>query len=308
YQSDRGIYTTGLQASLYGKVLDVDVKQTEDKSVVVDINGRVDLADVKAWSQQAALAFTTGETDFSAQIKVVAKGGRGGESEFTVKSDSVGIVIDLPAPYKKAAEQKHPFWLKLPIAKEKPLLRMGLEDTVELQLSLNAGTVESGLVLLDKAENTLHEKEFMVVVGAIDHFDYDQWQQVLQRYLEEDESMLAARRGQDNESVAAEKAGLSIKVRDLLLKDFSGFNQRYQNSKVNLQRWQDAWLLSVNNDSIRGELFIPNDMSAASPLIAKLQRLTLPENSVAEGMDSTDLDTIGQINLDADIQNLFILY
>jgi uncharacterized protein (TIGR02099 family) len=306
YQSDKGIYSTGLHANLYDKAFVIDVKQIENKSVLVDINGRVDLSNVKAWSGLAALAFTTGETDFAAQIKVSPHDG----GEFTVKSDLAGVIIDLPAPYKKSAKEERAFWLTLPLVKDESLLRMGLEDNVELQLNLNRGIAESGLLLLGKSESMLHEKDFMVISGAVDYLDYDQWQPVLQRYLAASESMLAAKQLTDSPQsggqVPEDETGLSVKVRDLIVHDFSGFNQRHLHSKVNLQRWQEAWLLSVANESILGELFVPDEISVNSPLIVKLERFVLPKMSVEKGISSIGLDSIGPVNLDADIQNLFI--
>ncbi|ARN72974.1 YhdP family protein [Oceanicoccus sagamiensis] len=294
YSSERGMYSPGLNALLYNKPFTVTVEQDAEQGVLVDFAGRVDMADILDWSQQPALSFASGETNMAAQVKVSPKG----ESQFTVSSDLVGVAITLPEPYNKTAEQPRDYWLKLPLLGEKPLLRMGMVDIAELQLRLDQGRVESGLVILDKMKNTRHEEGFLVVTGAVDHFVLDEWQQVLTQYTEAAEALAATPAPGDQE--AAE--GLSIKVRELLVEKFSGFDQRYENTTVGLQRWQDAWWLQVSNDIMAGELFIADDQT--TPLIAKLRRLRLPESSVEEDLGSSSFESMRELNLDFSVDQL----
>jgi len=296
YSSQQGFYSPGLNANLYNKPFVVKVGTDEDSGVLVDFAGRADIRDVLNWSQQPALAFARGETDIVAQIVVNGKDG----SEFTAASNLLGVEINLPEPYAKQADDKREFWLKLPLTGDKPLLRMGVVDIAELQLRLDKGQVESGLAILDGAKNIQHQPDFLVVTGAVDNFVLDEWQKVLAQYNEASLQL----HNQKADSSEEKEQGLRIKVRELLIEDFSGFDQRYENSTVGLQRWQDAWWLTASNSIFSGELFIADD--AALPLITRLQWLKLPKSSVSDDLSPSDFDSLRKLNLDFSVEQLFL--
>ncbi len=300
YSSEKGVYSEGLTAKLYNKPFEIGVGQDQEQSVLVDFSGRVDMLDVLDWSQQAALSFAHGETDMTAQVKVNKNGG----SLFTVSSNLLGVDIGLPEPYTKSANDARDYWLKLPLGGEKPLLQMGMLDIAQLQLRLHQGQVESGLIMLDEKKNTRHEEGFLVVTGAVNNFILDEWQQVLTQYNEANQALIKASETDADPATTEASEVLSIKVRDLLVENFSGFDQQYQNSMVGLQRWQDAWWLKVSNDVMAGELFIADDTNA--PLIAKLQRLKLPESSVSDDLSTSNFESLKDLNLDFSAQQLFL--
>ena len=293
YSSQQGIYSSGLQANLYNKPFVIGVGQDEEKSVLVDFSGRADMRNVLDWSQQAVLSFATGETDITAQVKVNPTAG----SQFTMSSNLLGVDIGLPAPYKKSADSQREFWLKLPLGVEQPLLRMGMVDVADLQLRLDKGQLKSGVVILADAKNTRHETGFLVVTGSVDHFMLNEWQQVLGDYNKAN-TVLQQTKGESSDEA------LSIKVRELLVEDFSGFEQNYKNSIVDLQRRQDAWWLTAKNDFLAGELFIADDMD--SPLVANLRYIKLPEFSVSDDLSRSSLESLREQNLDFSVEQLFL--
>jgi len=293
YSSQQGIYSSVLHANLYNKPLVIDVGQDEQKSLLINFSGRADMHDVMDWSQQAVLSFATGETDIAAQIKVDPTG----ESEFTLSSSLLGVDIDWPAPYKKSADSKSEFWLKLPLGVDQSLLRMGIVDVADMQLRFDKGQLESGLVILADANNTQHEAGFLVVTGSIDHFILSEWQQVFANY---NKANAVLQQTKDDNTEQA----LSIKVRELLIENFSGFEQTHKNSMVSFQRWQDAWWLTVENNFLAGEFFIADD--SHSPLKAKLRYIKLPESSVSGGLSSVSLESLREQNLDFSVEQLFL--
>ena len=101
YNSIEGIRSPNLKAHFYQKPVVVNVLQKADKATQIDMNGRIDMRDVQAWSGQPALDFTEGETDFEATINIRPNT----ISDLSIRAHLVGVAIDLPAPYGKAKKQ-----------------------------------------------------------------------------------------------------------------------------------------------------------------------------------------------------------
>lgn len=315
YTSKKGISSKGLSATLFDKPLAVIVNQNDNQDVLVDINGRMDISDVGRWSQQAALGFLSGETEFEARIAVVAEG----ESEFTVSSNLLGIDIDLPEPFNKPAIEVQPFWLKLPISNDEPLLRMGVADLMEMQIKFDKGVAESGLMIISNADNKVHEKNQFVVTGELDHFTYEEWQPLLQRYQQYEDALLDAVEdvvgdvadnliGDEDEASTldeVETTGMSVKVRDIRLKSFVGFDQQYENSIVSVERQLQAWLISASNARLEGDLIVADDDSV--PLKALLKRLVLDESSSEESVAvDNPVSPFENFNLDLSVAQVYL--
>ncbi len=314
YHSDSGITSKGIKATLYNKPVVVKVAQSDEGAIAVDIAGRLAIKDVADWSKRPALTFVSGETDFNARVFIAAKkqetdktGGNklesansDGRNEFSVSSSLLGIAIDLPAPYDKTADTEHSFWLKLPLMENNPLLRMGLDDMAELHVRLDQGKLVSGLVIMDRSENLQHREGYLVVTGRSPYFDIDQWQPVLDRYVQETDRLAA--NGENGSTI-------EVSVRDLVLEQFRGFDQSFETSLVNIERRSAGWAISAENAVFEGELVLADDDSL--PLNIKLDRLHLAEDawvSVAddevEGESKRGLaafDPTGLNNLAADI-------
>ncbi|MGK0499873.1 MAG: hypothetical protein ACJAYG_001518, partial [Oceanicoccus sp.] len=319
YRSEDGVSSTGLAAMLYGKPISVKVAQDLEQAVSVNIEGRIDMRDVEAWSQQPAVSFAEGETNFTASINVRPNG----DSAFNLNSNLAGISVDLPAPFGKNAGSNREFWLNLPIEKQPNLLTMGLADQVELQLLLSKQGVDSGLIVVKQTplvaptEQGLptvpqHQLGYITVVGTMDDFIYDQWQPVLRRYLDADKRLAAAAasvltntttRNSEQGNAAATNKTLELKVQQVIVNQFDGFGQQYQDSLVDVVREAEGWKIIANNTVLAGSLLIPDDLE--TPLQAQLQRLSLlPTESGESEESSLDMNVFDGLKLDLAIEQL----
>ena len=267
YHSEKGIASDGIQAQLLGKPVKAKVRQRAEKAVVVDIESSVAMQDVQAWSQRPSLALSSGVAAVTAQI-VVAPDSE--ESVFTVNSDLKGVAIDLPAPYGKTAVEELPFWLTFPLGQPSALMRMGLAELLELQLLMTSEGAESGLVIVAETQDFIHEKGSISLVGELDYFNYDEWSPVLADYVEADKLMASARQEKPDQPT---EATLTFEVRDVMVRNFSGFDQEYKDSIVKVAKQVDGWWISAVNDVLAGSILIANDSSA--PLVVSLQRFNL---------------------------------
>ncbi len=222
YSSDDGVSSLGITGELYEKPLLVTVKQGQQKEVTVDLTGTVDMADVTDWSKQAALTFFPGETEFQAQVSVKPQS----TSKLTVNSDLRGVKIELPEPYAKSEMVAIPFNLELPFADSKTNLSMTLDDQAELQIGFLQGQVQSGLLTFGKKKEgefseSRHDKDFFVFNGEIDTIVFEEWQEVLERYLEADKGIRKAfkkglnsgvKKGRENVHVEGHMNGVTLEL------------------------------------------------------------------------------------------------
>lgn len=311
YSSESGIASPGIKGRLYNKPVQATVVQSKSGAVNVTVDGRLAMSDVAAWSRQPAMVFASGETDFRAVVEIAATdNSQPGDSvgQFSVSSNLEGVGIDLPAPYKKTAEQPQPFWLRLPLAGESSLLQMGLEGVAELQLQLAGAEVQSGLLILDRIHRLQHRQGYLTVAGRVENVVIDQWLPIVDKYLAEADRIVAATGKIDIAASASE--GLKLSARDLFLVDFHGFGQHFENTLVNAERQQRGWWLSADNDVVTGDVFFPDKESA--PLSAKLKRLQLPENILGDdsgegsGLSSLELTSLQGVSVDVAIGKLLM--
>ncbi len=339
YSHTQGVSSPGIKAELFNKALTAKVSQSEEAGVLVDLSGSVSMQDVQVWSRQPALTFTQGETEFLAQVKVSPDKG----SEFSVLSDLSGVEIDLPLPFAKTAAAERRFQLRLPIGDERPVLTMTLAEQAQLELVLEAGSVSSGLVVLGDALNRRHETGLLTVVGAVEHFILDQWQPVLKRYQQAEQqlqkqldangqgepvsplesALISAVDTAENITNTEKDSGLKIKLRDMRINTFTGFDQTFENTLVNALRRDDSWWLSFSNEQLQGELTSSDD--ATKPLALDLDYLKLsgasasPEETAEEAGEETlaeatgkteeaplDIGRFADLKLDIVIDQLFL--
>lgn len=298
YHSSSGIFSNSMTALFYGKPLRTTVKQDEDKVLVIDIAGDIDMKDIEIWSRQPALSFFSGATKFDARITVDKKTG----SKFTVNSNLQGVEISLPEPYGKPATEAINFALNLPINTKLPLLTMVLYEQAELQLAFDQGQARSGVLHFKnnqdyRASEFAHDLGFISVTGEVESAVLTQWQLVLEDYFLAQKQLLkltankvkrlddAAEKADVQVKVAptdlaqkigvlekTEQIGLEIKLRDLGINQFEMLSQKYKRTRISgrhqllaeksdgfsLMGEVQGWQFSADNDVFTGDLFLPD--------------------------------------------------
>ena len=300
YNSASGIHSSGIKAQLYNKPATVKLAQSAAGAITADISGRVSMRDVETWSRQPALTFFSGETDFNARVFIAEKQADiidsesvdsepvdrervDKRSEFSVNSNLLGVSIDLPEPYRKTADMETTFHLTMPLTTEQPVLKMTLKEMAQLQLSLDQGVLQSGLVILGNSDNYQHHHGELVVTGQLDYFNIDQWWPVLDQYLEAaNQSAVAGETSVVDEDTAA----MNVSVRGLSLAKFEGFGRHFETTMVDAQKLSSAWKINVENSVLDGEFILSDDHSL--PLIGTLERLSLPGDALQYGQSENN--------------------
>ena len=325
YTSTGGISSSGITGELYKKPLSITVEQDEVEGISVDISGNIAMEDVAQWSRQPALTFFSGTTQFNARVGVKPLG----SSALNIYSDLRGINIDLPEPYGKSASAVIPFSLELPLSSSETRLAMSLDRQAELQIGFQRGTVKSGLLTVGSKKvrsfsESRHDDGFFVINGELDSLIVDEWQSVLERYLETDERL--KKTSQENRDPASrssnETNGLDIRLRDLNVGEIdglqafgnigiSGERQRALTDDIesNLAGHHNGWFFSAQNSRFEGNVFIPDESfllsgtSATSekPLLVHFTRLLVPPDSDGKNETRSVFDPSNLHSFSADV-------
>src|SRR5690606_2337033 len=98
YHSGGGLSSSGLTGKLFGRPVNARFKAGEDGVLELSGSGRIAAADLRGWLDQPLLDFASGDAAFRASLRL------GHPLELRVDSDLKGIALELPPPYRKAAD------------------------------------------------------------------------------------------------------------------------------------------------------------------------------------------------------------
>ncbi|MBL4828062.1 MAG: TIGR02099 family protein [Spongiibacteraceae bacterium] len=298
FSSKRGLVSSGLSAQFYGKPLHIGIASEDQKSTSIDIQGRIDMADVASWSQQPAMTFVSGEMDFSAKIQVEAKA----QGYFSIQSDLVGVNIDLPEPFNKTNTKEQPFNLSFPLNRDETMLRIAFKDSAQLQLQLKKNALSSALLTIetDTAAGTQintveHEVGFFTITGNGPKIQLNEWSQVVDRYLQAAQKL---------KTHSSSTTNISIQVKDLSLAGVNAFNRDFDQTLITAQRRKQTWWLAISNSMLSGEIIIPDDKKNAYAI--DLQRLYFPESTGEDNKGLSSVKPESLPNVDVNIADLAI--
>lgn len=185
----------------------------------------------------------------------------GGGLTLAMRSDLVGVRSDLPAPLRKAADERAPLQLALDFGSPDTILVTGsLRDDLAWQLRLAAAgqrwQLERGGVVAGGGRPALPAEPGLVVSGRTSRLVLEDW--------------LALGGDTDGPGLLDKLRRIDAEVQDLDL-----FGQHFEELRIGLEREADEWRARAKGRRLAGRLRMPLDFSPASPWRLNLQRLWL---------------------------------
>lgn len=264
--AEKGLHADALKSKWFGKSITTTVATANDGAITIDTQGDINAVDLKQWLGQTLFDFTSGEIPFKSTLRLA-----NGSTTVQVESDLQGLVIDLPPPYRKSAEQSLPFALTMALDEE-PNLTATLSDWADLRLrwerpergsmQLDAGVVRLGL----KGKTSLRSGQF-IITGAVDAADLSEWR-----------AAMDAHPSAISNEQATEGNSLAVNIREMQFGNAQVAGQELRNLTVSGRRDNAAWTAQVHAEQVAGTLTIPDD--SASPWRAQLNYLRLPAASL----------------------------
>lgn len=262
YRHETGLRADALKAKWFGKPVAIKVATAADGAIDIDAQGRIAMVDLKQWLQQPLFDFASGETPFQSRLHIA-----NGATALQVAADLRGVAIDLPPPYRKAAEQSLPLAVTMELDAE-PNLTATLSDWADLRLRWNrteAGGMQlaAGVVRLgQRGKSATHDGQ-LIVTGAVGATDLGEWRSVLHAHP----AALSSETSTEDQRIA-------VQIRELQFDTARIGAQTLHNLNVSGRRDSAAWTLQARAEQVAGTFTLPDD--AAQPWRAQLNYLRLP--------------------------------
>lgn len=291
YHSDKGLYSSGIGADFFGFKQSLQLSQSDQGVVVLDMEGQISAQAVGEWTKQPALVFLDGVTQAKTQLFIQAE-----KSYLDIQSDLVGVSIDLPAPFGKAKQQESSLSVHLPVGRKDPLLEIDYADLLGLKLQLQGYQFERGLLWVGDPVAPMPKPNTLLVVGELEALELEGFESILARYTTEQQRLSR------DAPVSAEDA-VKLVVRNLHVEQLDAYGMTLENNLLDVERVQEGWQVSIVNQLVDGAILFPDDDGVPH---LQLQRLHL-STGLGDGLPTIDprklMDlevTLGQLYLDAE--------
>ncbi|WP_386363749.1 YhdP family protein [Stutzerimonas tarimensis] len=222
----------------------------------------------------------------------------GSDSELQVDSSLIGLVIELPAPFGKAAGVRRDSSLRISLGGEERLYGFQHARLAAVAFASAPGDWRGGRgeLRLGASNADLPVQPGWRVRGRLAEFDWNAWQ-----------AIVGAGSAGDAEPLG-EAADL---LRDLQIGigRFEGFGARVEDLAVSLARQGPAWKAELSSQAVEGSILRPD--AAGEPMQVELRRLRLspavtPEpGSVPASDPLADVDPTTLPALDLSIESLW---
>ena len=272
YRSATGFSASEFSGTLWGQALLATVSQGAEggglAELDIEIKGRVEADSIRDWLQLESFKLAElaqGSTLANAHILVPPGAG----ARLEVSSDLQGVVLDLPPPWGKAAQESRSMFLQQPLGKPPRRLLVDLERDLSLALMFGEDGYTGGSLGFSSSPPTEEPGRFLLG-GEVKLLDWEQCSAFLDTYVLD---------GEDQSG-----AGLLLGVRDLTIEEAQIFGQTFEQVRLDVTRQADSWKVLAELGWLKGSVVIADDLASAT---VKLDTLDLAglKQSLASRLD-----------------------
>ena len=264
-----------IQGELFNKPLQfslASVPTTKQQSIVrAHFTNNIAIADLEEWLKipfsKMAKGSTNveGELDFSLQAPLVIR----------LRSNLLGISIDLPEAYGKKNDEKREFSANITVQPKQPL-----------RMQLNYADLLGAALILDKRNESFN------LVGANLHFGggLPEWPASSGIYISGEfdkldwDKIKSYMTQSTNTSFASNFSHLPLKEIDITTNNLTIAGQHLNQVHLQVIPSQRTWKIAVISPSVVGQLQIPMTMTKQSIITAQFQKLSL--HSLAQSQNT----------------------
>ena len=276
--SDKGISSPGIDADLWGYPLAIQLEnhiQQDINYLSIEGQGRTNMEAVANWLGRPEMLFTSGETDFLAEIQIPLQErqvkqtdiNNEARNDFTlnVTSDLTGIDINLPPPFSKKAIDQLPLHVLLSINNSQKKYDIRLGEWSQLLLEQEDSQL-TGALLRYQREATKIEKGKFLITGYLETFVPEQWRNVIVDYDRHRQALDGLQQSDGAPTTIDMELDWSFGAVQL---NETVFEKIY----LNAHRKTDHWQIDVNSTHIAGTTALFDDQR---PIRVELEKLHWP--------------------------------
>lgn len=251
-------------------------------STEIDVRGLMPLERLIQWGAIAEPLPVSGSLPYRLRILL-----DGEDSQLRIDSSLLGVKVDLPAPLGKAANQEsYADWRMTLVGKERRYW-FDYADQVSLSLAATPDNILAGRAQLRLGGGLarLPTQEGMYISGRLNTLDFEQWQQVMQRY-----------------TLPEQSSAQLLKSVQLDIRKFSGFGLSVDQLNVDFRPQPAGWQLLLDSQKLKGQI---KDPGTNQPLRVHLAHLYLPASvdsaePEVDALAGFDMRSIPALNIQLD--------
>ena len=268
YDSQRGLSAKKITGQFLGQAFSghIDAQgRAGQLSTHIDVQGLMPVERLTQWAQITQPVPVSGNLPYRLRVLL-----EGEDSQLRIDSSLLGVKVDLPAPFGKAAEQQSYADWRMTLAGAERRYWFDYADQLSLNLAAAPDNILAGRaqVRVGGGLAGLPTQAGLQLRGRLKQFDLADWQQLLQRYPVPEQD--------------AQKLLTSAK---LDVRRFNGLGIVVDNLQVELHPQTAGWQLALDSAQLKGQIIEHGDNK---PLQVHFAHLNLPK-ALADADPERDL-------------------
>ena len=293
--TDNSVSANQLKASFYNEPATVNIRTlhiNKQRITQFNVDTKIHLSDVKNYFSIKDYGFITGLAPLQAILDIPAKG----ENHLHVKSNLSGVVINLPEPYYKNKDIRHPLQIDGYFSSNAaPIVTINYPNLFMASLAYSK---TAGKLMFSRANihfglghSKLPTQPGIFIDGSLNNFSWSKWEKVLLPYLQLEVPV-------KNKNVVKNTV---LKQINLKINNLTAFSQHLLRVALLIIPKFDSWMVAIDSNKISGKLTIPLDYKHKTTIgYFKLLSLAFPKLKYTKPTDNWDPDSMVPINISAD--------
>jgi uncharacterized protein (TIGR02099 family) len=261
--------------------------------VLIDFEGKTSIEKLRDWTELTLLHLASGEFDYTASL-ISPFGEQAPDGSLRAESDLYGTEIQIPAPLLKLPEERVPFKYQSDFTDDGMKVRVDYANGFNAVLGMKTTIIERGSLIFGSARAKLPWEPGVEVHGALEKLDVNEWMRTYDRFTGGFEKSTYASFDEELESV--------IRLLELDVGMFTVEDIHFEDSKLRINRIEQAWKVDLVNPSLSGNVKFYDDENIPIDVMVDYLRLisepgeTDYEDPLAELTVSDLVPMIVQIN------------
>ena len=264
FDLDQGLSGKNISTVAFGKPVTAEIfaegKPGQMQTRVV-AKGQIALKSLTDWLQFKQPLPVSGELPYQLQVSL------GRDNQLSVDSSLKGLLIDLPAPFGKAASDTRTSQFRMNLGGSERRVDATYDGLASLAMAAPAGKTEQvrGELVLGGGAAQLPGSQGLRVRGKLAEVNLDDWQSKASSYTGDDPGGSARQ---------------ILRGVDLSVDKIKAYNFELNQAVVRLDRNADNWGLRLDSQEVIGNARIPD--AKAAPIVVDLPTLRLPPADPAD--------------------------
>ncbi len=270
-----GLLSAPMHAELFGKPVTLRAtsrsKEKRENFTEVLLQGHLPIEKVLDFFHAPTYGIISGSTDLNVLLSLQGIKSKLPDS-LRIRSDLVGIQIDLPEPFAKKPQAQQRFLMDVLLSQgERQVINLVMANrfaaAIELKKQQQGIQLTNAHLSFAKTKTKVLKNSEILVDGHLDKLDLSPWIHLYKKH---------AKYMKTQSPNYVERLRVNTNIGRLLWA-----NRVFRDINVKAQKQKSAWLLSVNNRHIKGDIAYP--LSAKGSVVFNFSRLHLKNMPQSKG-------------------------